>query len=280
VLTSAQPRWRGLLFGAVQSAIPVATLLSGVLLAGFHRGGTWRLALWLAVLLTLVSQLLIRRERSFATPTGTVLPQLARIGGRLFVPAMVGIGFLGSAAATSLAVFGASGGVDVGLTAGAAAACQIAGSLCCIAVRISAAWYGGRAAGGRLLNLVALLLVGGTMAFLALAHHHAATFGVGMALAYGCGWGWTGLFNLTLAWARPEQVAQITGMTQMGLFLGSVVGPALFARLVDLHGYALGWLGCGVATSVAVGTAAVLAARVRPAVPCGGEDERRTRVTT
>jgi MFS family permease len=266
VLATVEARWRGLLFGAVQSAIPVATLLSGVLLAGFHDGDSWRVAFWLAAALTVAAQLCVRRGPAgrldvvAASPAPGSPDRVAAEVRRMFVPSMVGIGFLGSAAATSLAVFGASGGVDVGLSTGHAAAAQMAGSGCCIAVRVFGAWYGGKQRGRRLLGLMALLFAAGAAGFAGLALPRGETFPLAMAVAYGCGWGWTGLFNLTVALAQPHRVAQVTGLTQMGLFLGSVIGPLAFARLVAAGGYAVAWPVCAVASAMAA-TGALLVTR-------------------
>ena len=261
--TITAPRARALLFGVVQSAIPTATMLSGLLLAGFNRGSTWRDAILCTALFTLVAQLAIRGRApaqvgGFGTNGGAAdascEPQRPLLLGVLAVG-----GFLGSASATTLAIFGSAGAVDAGLSAGSAATCQVLGSLCCIAVRTLASWYGGVGSGRAIIGRVAALIAVGAGGFAVLAFRQTSLFPVGLAVAFACGWGWTGLFNLTVARARPGQVARATGLTQSGLFLGSVTGPALFGILTHNVGYAAGWWLC-VTIAAGAATCAALSA--------------------
>ena len=86
-------------------------------------------------------------------------------------------------------------------------------------------------------------------------------FAVGVAVAYAAGWGWNGLFNLTVAQAGPLDVAATTGITQAGLLFGSVWGPLAFAILMNDLGPRSAWL--LTACFVAVGAALFLYVRRR-----------------
>ncbi|RKN27429.1 MFS transporter [Streptomyces radicis] len=250
--TVADPGARGLGFGVVQSAIPLSTMLSGVLLAVFGDAASWRHALWTVAVLTLAGQLLIARADAGApstTATRPPAPGARPIGGAPLMVAMVAGAFLASLAATTLPSFVALTGEQRDLSPGSIAAAQIAGSLACVAVRIVAAWRGGGTGGPRrMLGSVAGLLLLGSTGFLFLAWNGAAwAFAVGVVLAYAFGWGWNGLFNLSVSRVRAGRVPASTGLTQGGVFLGGACGPLLFAAVSSHEGYGAGWITVAIA---------------------------------
>ncbi|WP_345525864.1 MFS transporter [Nocardioides endophyticus] len=260
VLSDTVPvRRQGVAFGLVQSAIPSATLLSGVLLAVFGSQDSWRAAVWSVVALTLAAQLLIRlpaKSARMASDPSAPLPSLpAPVGG---APLMVGLvvgAVLASVAATSLPSFVASTGAARGLTPAQVAVVQVVGSLACIGLRVLAAWRGSLLPGARMLGGVAGMLLVGTAGYALLATSSAVVFGVGVVVAYAFGWGWNGLFNLSVSRARAGRVSGATGLTQGGVFLGGVVGPLLFAWVLDTHGLGAAWLvvaGGAIAASLSI----------------------------
>lgn len=241
----ADPRLRGLSFGLVQSAIPVSTLLSGILLALVGESAAWRPALWAVAALTLGSQLLIGRvgpaPPAPARPAaGTPAPRLT--GGAPLMAALVVGAVLGSAAATALPSFVAVTGEDREVSATAIAAAQIAGSLACIAMRVLVSWRGGTARGPGITGTVGAMLLIGSGGYLLIGWSGAPwAFALGVVLAYAFGWGWNGLFNLGVSRVRPGRIAASTGLTQGGVYLGGVCGPPLFAAVAARSGYGSGW---------------------------------------
>lgn len=247
VLVGVPERSRGLSFGLVQSAIPISTLIAAGLLALFSAGNTWRTAMWVLVGFTLLAQLIVGWARSAATPDTqdreiqVPVPHLA--GGRSLVLLLVIAAFAASAASTTLPAFLASTGDHVGLAPGAIALAQIAGSAGCVATRIVVSHSAGGQSGPANLLTVAGLVLAGALGFglLATSSSSGLVFAAGALLAYACGWGWNGLFNLAITKARPGRVAATTGLTQGGIFLGGAAGPFLFSRLLEAGGYGLAW---------------------------------------
>jgi cyanate permease len=68
-----------------------------------------------------------------------------------------------------------------------------------------------------------------------------AWFAVATLLAFAAGWGWPGLFQLTVTRSNPEAPAAATGVTQTGAFVGSALGPLMFGWLVESTSYAAAW---------------------------------------
>lgn len=260
VLVSTPSASRGLSFGLVQSAIPLSTLIAGGLLALFGSGETWRAAMWVVVGISVGAQLLIGWARTGGPGVdgdAVATPELPPSGGRALVTLLVVGAFAGSAAATTLPAFLASTGDHIGLTSGAIALSQITGSAACAATRIAVSHLAGSHRGPANLATVSCMVLVGAVGFvlLSLSAVSGLAFGLGALLAYACGWGWNGLFNLAITKARPGRVPATTGLTQGGIFLGGAAGPFLFSRLLEVGGYRLAW---GVTAGIAVMAAASL----------------------
>lgn len=250
VLSDTVPAPRqGVAFGLVQSAIPSATLLSGALLAVFGAEEHWRSAVWTVAVLTVAAQFLIRlpaRPSSGGARDLVPPPLPTPVGGP---PLMVGLvlgAVLASVAATSLPAFVASSGAERGLGPAQVAAVQVVGSLCCIGLRVLASSRGSRFPGAQVLGGVAAMLLVGTIGYVLLATPSAVLFCLGAVIAYAFGWGWNGLFNLSVSRARAGRVSAATGLTQGGVFLGGVLGPLLFAWVLDTRGLGAAWLAVAV----------------------------------
>ncbi|MFJ9313835.1 MFS transporter [Pimelobacter simplex] len=261
-------RTRAIAFGAVQSAIPAATLIAGALLAVVGGSGSWRAAVWAVAGLVAAVQLAIPfgrdvPHRAARTPGGLAAdagaPVPAAVGGRPLVAALVGGAFLASIAATTLPSFLAATGQHAGVSPQAVGAVQIAGSLICIVARVIASWSGGRHEGAESLRAVGTMLAGGALGYVLLGTGSGWGFLVGALAAYGLGWGWNGLFNLSVTQARPHSIAAVTGLTQGGVFLGGVCGPLLFAAVAGSGRYGPAWY----VIAIAAAASAALIAHAR-----------------
>lgn len=254
-------RSQGLLFGMVQSAIPAATLLAGLLLAALDDVDLWRRALWVLFALSLMPQCLIssRREREGAWQSAA--PDPSTRSHRPVLTFLLAAAFLGSAATTAVAVFGVTSGLAVGLSPVAAATGQVLGSLCCIVGRIAAAWRWGHHQPHRLLRHIATLQILGVVGVGLLAVGSTPAYFLGFAVAFGCGWGWTGLQNLALVRTWPTSSARVTGVVQSGLFAGSVAGPAIVGGIIGGAGYSAAW--AVAAAALALASVATVAAALR-----------------
>ena len=81
---------------------------------------------------------------------------------------------------------------------------------------------------------------------------------IGVPLAFGAGWAWPGLFNLSVVRAAPRFPGRATGITQTGTYVGGAVGPVIFGAVAEGAGYTAAWwlaaaLGLGAAVAVLVG---------------------------
>lgn len=260
------PHRQGVAFGLVQSAIPSSTLISGALLAVFGTQNQWRAAVWAVVVFTLLAQLVIGRPRGagqdVATgPRVTSLPLPAPIGGAPLMVALVLAAVLASMAATTLPSFVASTGAARGMGPGEVALVQVLGSLACIGLRVLVAWRGALLGEWRVLGVVGAMMLVGSAGFGLLAIPSAAVFCVGVVVAYAFGWGWNGLFNLSVSRVRTGRVSAATGLTQGGVFLGGVLGPLVFAWALDTTGVGSAWLIVAVAALAAAMSIVLAAAR-------------------
>ncbi|MBP2390241.1 MFS transporter [Aeromicrobium fastidiosum] len=271
--TAATGRRQGAVFGIVQSAVPAATLLAGLLLASFDDVRPWREAMVILLVATLLPQIVVPRPAAGSQR----VPR--RASGRSSLPhrgtliALCAGGFMGSAAATTVAVFGVASGLSSGLSPAVAAGGLVLGSLCCITGRILTSWRWGDHAPRRLLLDIAGLQATGVLGIALVGTGTTAGYLVGIAFAFGCGWGWTGLLNIVITRVWGGRVASVTGVMQAGLFGGSVAGPLVFAAVVDGTGYLDAWLVAAAALTVAA-SASVVAGRLVGARHLGEQNEK------
>lgn len=254
---------QGVVHGLKQSAVPVATLISGttVPLLGLTIG--WRYAFILAAAIPLlVFGIKIAGVESSAwgarvadqaghrMRAGDVPPQT------MFILA-VATGF-GAAAAISLNAFLVESGVASGLSPGAAGLLLAAGGVAGITTRIGVGWLADRGDGERSLAVVVGMLGGGSLGYLLLAigEYSEVLIFVGAVLAFGAGWGWTGLFNFAVLRRNPNAPAAASGIIQAGAATGGIFGPLLFGAVAARASFPVAWtLASGLA-----GTASVLLA--------------------
>ncbi|TYB49778.1 MFS transporter [Actinomadura chibensis] len=274
--TAIPRRFRGLAFGLNQSAVPLATLIVALLIPALSLTLGWR---WCAAVLAVETAV-----AAFGVPAvgaarraGPARPRRrARIGGAL--PLMMCGAAFASMAGTNIPAFLTSSAADVGMTARWAAALQMAGSAVCVAVRVAAGWSGN----GRrpdYLRPAAAMLVGGGVGYAFLASGSVGLFTAGALLAFGLGWGWSGLFHLSVTQRFGDDVAGATGFVQAGVYVGAMTGPLVFGVAFERLGGGAAWtITCGM--SLAAAALLVLAqlrlSRAAPATPHPSEKEGST----
>lgn len=197
--------------------------------------------------------------------TGGVLgatPRRSRRGRhRSLIVLGIGVG-CGAATAAALSSFLVAGAVDAGMGEGVAGLLLMGGSVIGIVVRLSLGVRADRV-GRDQLPLVGGLMATGAVAVAAFAVVSVPAYVLATPVAFGAGWAWPGLFNLSVVRRFPDSPGAATGATQTGTYLGAGIGPLAFGVLVDATGFATAWL---------VGAAVLAAGSVAMAV--GG---RRTR---
>ncbi|MFG1677919.1 MFS transporter [Micromonospora sp. NPDC049282] len=258
---------RAVSFGAVQSSIPVATLIAGVLLAVASYGIGWRWTVLGVAVLTVAAQLPIPNLAPNTGAVSAVQPaprrrstSAARGPARGLLGLLVATGFLASCAVTSLPSFAATTGHHFGLAPWVIAAAQMLGSVGSAVMRVVAPALTSRASARRQLVAVALLQGTGTLGFVALASGSSAGFVAGTIAAFTFGWGFNGLFNLIVTDAHPGRIATATGLTQGGVFIGGMAGPLVFAAIAGSDRFGAAWLAMALFMCGAL-SATLLAAR-------------------
>jgi MFS family permease len=263
-LSRSIPRsWQGLAFGLKQSANPAATLLAGssVPLLGLTIG--WRWAFAAAVLLVLAFFVAAPRHVALERPRSRAIGHAT--------PGLVALAVasaFATGAASAMNAFYVEASVAAGMNEGAAGAWLVLGGLCGIAGRII--W-------GRLgdhidhwhAHVVATLMAFGALGFVLFGLAPSTlTRLIGTVAAFGAGWGWNGLFVFAVVRGNRQAPAAATGITQLGVYVGGVVGPLVFGLIVQHLSYYLAWF-AGAVSLGAAGCFVVLGARLlrRDSVP-------------
>lgn len=238
VATSRQ----GLAFGMKQSSIPGATLVAGAMVPALGLTVGWRWAFISLSFGALGVAALMPKD-----PYRTVLNKpraYLREGDAPIVPLIVlaGAAFCGAAVGTSLAAFFVESAVAGDVGAGAAGLLLVFGSATGILSRLIIGWAADRREKGHL-NVVMLLLSLGAVGFAGLAVRGSVpVLLVATGLSFAAGWGWPGLFNFAVVRLNPNAPAAATAITQTGVFVGGVIGPAAFGRIADVASFETAWL--------------------------------------
>ena len=236
---------QGLGFGIKQSGIPGAILVSGLALPLLAIPLGWRPTFALCAAGPLAVALLLRRS---ATSSPRRAPAARRPSRALVLTAV------GAALATSgpcaLGAYLVASAVDVGVAEGTAGLLAALGSALSLVVRIS---LGARADRRRAygLEMVVVLLLAGSVGFGLMASDAVAPFVGGALIAFSLGWGWPGLFNLSVVASNRENPGTASGVSQTGIYLGAGVGPLLFGALYAEAGYGAAWLAVAGSTVLA-----------------------------
>ena len=256
---------QGTSFGILQTAIPVATLLAGFavpLSAGF---ASWRWGFAVAAILALPVAVYGLPRRSPPVPDVPDVPVDKLTPGHstsrrfpLYVLSLAGA--CAAAVGNVLGAFYVESAITLGFAETTAGMLLIAGSVCGISGRLLWGWLADRWPHDPL-NYVTILLLAGIIGILLIGLTATlATLLVGTFFAFGAGWAWKGLYNLSVVRSNTDAVAIALGVSQMGVFAGSVVGPLGFGLLVERWDYQVAWT----ATAAVLAVAALLtyAARV------------------
>jgi MFS family permease len=236
-------RRQGLAFGAKQAAIPAATMIAGgavAVLAGLV-GWRWAYGGWAVIALVVV----------LALPRGLGPVQVRRAGGRLregdvSIGPMLLLALaagMGAAVGTSLASFFVTSAVSSGLSSGVAGTLLTAASVVGILSRLAIGAAADRLVGGHF-RLVLRLAILGSIGFAGLAASGPTVVVVAASfLAFGAGWGWPGLFNFAVVLWNRNAPGAATAITQVGVFVGGVVGPLAFGAVAARWSFPVAWLG-------------------------------------
>ena len=244
------PERHGLGFGVKQAAIPFATVLGGLAVPAVTLTLGWRWTFGIGGALALAAAAAVPTSAPVVTTgiggtgrpdeRGAPAPRVRGARRRGLVVLGAGVG-CGAAAAGALSSFLVPGAVAAGVAEGWAGILLMAGSAMGIAVRLTLGVRADRV-GGDQLPLVARMMLAGALALAAFAAAHTAVYLLATPLAFGAGWAWPGLFNLSVVRRFAEAPAAATGVTQTGTYLGAGLGPLGFGALAGGVGFGWAWL--------------------------------------
>jgi MFS family permease len=196
----------------------------------------------------------VERSRAEATTAANESPPPAGALGALAVAAA-----FSTAAAITLGGFFVESAIDAGVAVGAAGVAFAMGSLISIGARLGVGVLADRRP-GNLLGVVAAMIALGALTSVWFTWREPTAQLIGVPLAFGAGWAWPGLFNLSVVRATPGFPGMATGITQTGTYVGAAVGPVLFGAVAETVSFAGAWwlaaaLGLSAAAAVLVGRA-------------------------
>ena len=254
---------RGVVFAVKQSAIPLAVLLSGLALPLIALPLGWRWTYGCAAGLVALLALGLRARRSAGVPEAPPAPDgPAR---RPALRLLAGAAMLASAGPAALGAFLVTTAVGVGFSEGDAGLLLVAGSLCTVAVRLAAGWLADRRADHGLTPML-MMLVGGAGGFALIAVDAPAAVLAGAILAFALGWGWPGIFNLSVVSRHLDSPASASGVTQTGVYAGAAGGPVCFGLLAGATSLPLAWAVSGVVALLGAGLVWLADRRYREAL--------------
>lgn len=182
-----------------------------------------------------------RGPRPAPEPAPALAPVRTPVSGLLVLAVAAG---MASATNTTLTAFFVSSAVRNGRDPRTAGLLLGTGALLGIAGRLVMGRKADRREGNGLADIRLMLLLGAPGFALLAFPSFAPALLAGTVLAFGAGWGWTGLYHLAVVRLRPHAPAAATGATQTGLFLGGLAGPWIFGAVATAS-YAIAWLAAG-----------------------------------
>ena len=258
----------GLAFGVMQAAIPLAALVSGLLVPSMALVVGWRSVYLAAMAFPLAGMLAAGRyppshrggtSAQAVRPTGApvmrpssvdVLPteqhdvgvgdESADRGAAALLRRLAVAASVTSLANSTLGVFFVAAVVAAGVPEGGAGWALAAASGTALVVRVVGGWLlDARPWEG--LRPTAILTSVAVVGFLLLASMQPAVMVVGGIVAYGAGWGWTGFFYHAIVARHADAPGAAVAVAQRGIAVGAAVGPLVGGQLIELGGFSLMW---------------------------------------
>lgn len=275
----------GFVMALKQSGMPGAALLGGIAVPAVALTIGWRaayvfaagLALIAGVLSWFVGQQSARNGTdryhkpsdpgSGTTSNGRAVPDL----GNGMLGLMAAVGVLGGGAANILVGYLVSGAVAAGVAPGPAGLLLTLGASMGVASRLIHGWLADRMSIEPLARVILLFWIGSAGA-LGLAVQSGMTYLLASPVVFAAGWAWPGLFNLVVVSANRSAPAAATGVTQTGVYLGSLASPVIAGLLIERSGYRAAWL----LTGAALLGAGLLASVVRTRLHETGVNDQRS----
>lgn len=244
------PQRQGVAFGLKQAAVPLGTLVAGLLMPAIGLTLGWRWGFGGAAALALTVAIVVPSRKGFRLSRAT-LTATRRTQRRPWIILAVAAGCAG-AAGNSLGPFIVGYAMTTGFTAADAGLLLAAGAGAGVAARIVAGIAADRLGRGALLLMIGLLGIGALgIGLLALASSPGLQI-AGVLMAFSGAWGWAGVLLLAISRVAAGSVASAMGIVAIGPLLGAVLGPPAFGWLVEHASWNVAWTGMIAAIVIAV----------------------------
>ena len=244
-------RRQGLGYAVKQTAVPTATLLSGLAVPAIGLTIGWRWAFALGAVTALAYLVVAPPEPRKAGPGLRRATPERDVPMRSLVIIGIGAG-CASGSAGALGAFLVQSAVAMGEPAGRAGLLLSLGSVVGIVARLGGGWLADRRVGAHLPG-VSLPLLGGAIGLLQLSTGARPLLVVGTILGFGLGWSWPGVLTFAVVRLNPSAPAAATSVSQAGVFAGGAVGPLGFGLLVEATSYETAWAVAAGAMTCAAG---------------------------
>ena len=246
----------GLAFGLKEASIPAATLMAGAAVPAIALTVGWRWAFAVGVIPLLVVVALLRKvtlRRSGAS--GNNAPDPSTVGDRPKPPTRAialtaTAAALGTTAASGVGVFLTESAVAMGISPGAAGVLLAVGSVAGIITRVGTGLTADRWGGVQFRLIAGMLAVGGVAIALGGSGNNLLLV-LGTIGAFAGGWGWTGLYFLSLVKSSPSSPGAVAGIGTAGLGVGNAAGPILFGLTAQTVSFRAAWLLAGAIAGLA-----------------------------
>lgn len=230
----------GLAIATKQSAMPASAMLGGLAVPALALTLGWRWAYGLGAAVAIVAFVGVWRVVAPGVPSQRAVAEAGESTSLALVAAAV-MSFLMAFSSGAINAWTVSSGVDAGLDEGVAGLMLSLAAGFGIAMRLVA---GSRLDHSRTppLLVAARVFVVGIAGFALLSIRQPVVHVLAGMMAFGGGWIWPAFTNYAIVDANPASAAKATGMTQTGVYLGVMAGPAVTGPIIDGSGYSAMWL--------------------------------------
>jgi MFS family permease len=245
------PHQQGRAFGLKQAAVPLGTLLAGLMMPAIGLSLGWRWAFLGAAALALIVAILVPARSAVSQVPTTAAAVYRRTKRRPWIILAIAAGCAG-AAGNSLGPFVVEYAVTSGFTTAEAGLLLAAGAGAGVLTRVAAGVVADRIGRGALLLMIGLLTCGVVGIGLVAIASNATVLTVGVLMGFSGAWGWAGVLLLAIARVANGSVASAMGIVAVGPLLGAVVGPPSFGWVIEHVSWTAAWFGMIVVVLAAV----------------------------
>jgi len=232
-----------------QSAVPLSLVLGALAEPALTQAGGWTTAQFGSATLLLTSAVMFRCRyaRIVTRPSGSGQSRHGVQRGVLRVACAM---MLASCLAGSLTAYSSlslkSAGASIAMTATVVTCANLAG----IGTRLMSGFVAQRFRSESWIPVASMMILGG-LSTLLIAYGPLPAVTVGTFIAYGLGWGWTGLTYSLVLEANLDDPAATGAVLQAGGMLGSASGPVVMAVVMRHGGLDTAWSLIGAVSVIA-----------------------------